>query len=94
MRKEDLLSRYGGEEFAVMLPHTDRLGAAILAERVRETIEEHDFVVPSATFSITISMGIASFPLDEVENDAELLKIADTRLYEAKHEGRNQTVFE
>ena len=94
MRKEDLLARYGGEEFAVMLPHTDRLGAAILAERVREAIAEHAFVVPSATITITISMGLASFPLDEVENDAELLKVADTRLYEAKHEGRNQTVFE
>ena len=94
MRKEDLLARYGGEEFAVMLPHTDRLGAAILAERVREAIAEHAFVVPSGTISITVSMGLASFPLDAVENDAELLKVADTRLYEAKNQGRNQTVFE
>lgn len=94
MRKEDLLARYGGEEFAVMLPHTDRLGAAILAERVREAIAEHDFVTPAATINITISMGLASFPLDEAADDAELLKIADTRLYEAKAEGRNQTVFE
>ncbi|MDA0335948.1 MAG: diguanylate cyclase [bacterium] len=94
MRKEDLLARYGGEEFALMLPHTDRLGAAILAERIREAIAEHAFVVPSATISITISMGLASFPLDEVGNDAELLRVADTRLYEAKRGGRNQTVFE
>lgn len=94
MRKEDLLARYGGEEFAVMLPHTDRLGAAILAERVREAIAEHDFVVPSATITITVSMGLASFPLDPAADDAELLRIADTRLYEAKAGGRNQTVFE
>ena len=94
MRKEDLLARYGGEEFAVMLPHTDRLGAAILAERVREAIAEHKFVVPSATVSITISMGLASFPLDEVEDDFSLLKLTDRRLYEAKRSGRNQTVFE
>jgi len=94
MRKEDLLARYGGEEFAVMLPHTDRLGAAILAERVREAIAEHVFVVPTGDINITVSMGLASFPIDEVEKDAELLKVADTRLYEAKHQGRNQTVFE
>ena len=77
-----------------MLPHTDRLGAAILAERVREAIAEHKFVVPSATVSITISMGLASFPLDEVEDDFSLLKLTDRRLYEAKRSGRNQTVFE
>jgi diguanylate cyclase (GGDEF)-like protein len=94
MRKEDLLARYGGEEFAVMLPHTDRLGAAILAERVREAVEEHSFVVSCATIAITISMGLASFPLDSVENDFELLKLTDKRLYEAKNSGRNQTVFE
>ena len=92
MRKEDLLARYGGEEFAIMLPHTDRLGAAILAERVREAVEEHSFVVSCTT--IAISMGLASFPLDSVENDFELLKLTDKRLYEAKNSGRNQTVFE
>lgn len=94
MRKEDMLARYGGEEFALMLPHTDRLGAAILAERVREAVEEHSFVVPSATIAITVSMGLASFPLDVVENDFELLKLTDKRLYQAKNDGRNQTVFE
>jgi PleD family two-component response regulator len=51
-------------------------------------------VVPSATVSITISMGLASFPLDEVEDDFSLLKLTDRRLYEAKRSGRNQTVFE
>ncbi len=94
MRKEDILARYGGEEFALMLPHTDRLGAAILAERVREAVEEHSYVVPSATIAITVSMGLASFPLDVVENDFELLKLTDKRLYQAKTDGRNQTVFE
>jgi two-component system cell cycle response regulator len=94
MRKEDLLARYGGEEFALMLPHTDRLGVAILAERVREAVEEHSFVVSSATIAITVSMGLASFPRDSVENDYELLRLTDKRLYEAKSGGRNQTVFE
>ena len=50
--------------------------------------------MPSATIAITVSMGLASFPLDVVENDFELLKLTDKRLYQAKTDGRNQTVFE
>lgn len=95
MRKEDLLARYGGEEFAVLLPHTDRLGAAILAERVREAVAEYSFVAdPATTVRITISMGLASYPLDNSETGEHLLRLADGRLYEAKVAGRNQTVFE
>ena len=48
----------------------------------------------SATIAITVSMGLASFPRDSVENDYELLRLTDKRLYEAKSGGRNQTVFE
>lgn len=95
MRKEDLVARYGGEEFAVMLPHTDRLGAAILAERVREAVAEHAYECGDGlSVSITVSLGVASFPLDEVKDAAELLRLADTRLYQAKSGGRNQTVFD
>lgn len=95
MRKEDLLARYGGEEFAMLLPHTDRLGAAILAERVREAIADHPYEVSSGeSIRITISLGLASFPLDAAETDLDLLKIADRRLYQAKDDGRNVTVFE
>lgn len=94
MRKEDLLARYGGEEFAVVLPHTDRLGAAILAERVREAVADHTFEVGGTALRITISMGLSSFPLDEADSGEQLMLVADKRLYEAKHSGRNQTVFE
>lgn len=94
MRKEDLLSRYGGEEFALMLPHTDRLGAAILAERVREAVAENAYETSAGQIKITVSMGLASFPLDEADDDRDLIKTADRRLYQAKDEGRNQTVFE
>ena len=78
-----------------MLPHTDRLDAAILAERVREAVADHTFVVDdSQRISITVSMGLASFPLDEIEGADDLVRIADKRLYEAKDGGRNQTVFD
>ncbi|MBT5059027.1 MAG: diguanylate cyclase, partial [Gemmatimonadetes bacterium] len=64
MRKEDVLVRYGGEEFAVMLPQTDRLGSAILCERIREAIAEHSFDIDAKSLRITVSVGVASYPLD------------------------------
>lgn len=94
MRKEDVLVRYGGEEFAVMLPHTDRLGSAILAERIREAIAEHEFAVDDKILRITVSVGVASFPLDNCTQPEELVAISDKRLYQAKDAGRNQSVFE
>lgn len=94
MRKEDVLVRYGGEEFAVMLPHTDRLGAAILAERIREAIGEHSFNIDGKVLRITVSLGVASYPLDDCTQPEELVAVADKRLYEAKAAGRNQSVFE
>ncbi|MBT3344844.1 MAG: diguanylate cyclase [Gemmatimonadetes bacterium] len=94
MRKEDVLVRYGGEEFAVMLPQTDRLGAAILAERIREAIAEHEFDVDGKILRITVSVGVASYPLDDCTQPEELVAISDKRLYEAKDAGRNQSVFE
>ena len=94
MRKEDILARYGGEEFSVVLPHTDRLGAAILAERIREAVAEHAFANDSHSTRITLSLGVASYPLDEVESAADLIGQADARLYKAKDMGRNQSIFE
>lgn len=94
MRKEDILARYGGEEFAVVLPHTDRLGAAILAERIREAVADHTFADDSHSTRITMSLGVASYPLDPVESDIDLIGQADKRLYRAKEMGRNQTIFD
>ncbi len=94
MRKEDVLVRYGGEEFAVMLPQTDRLGGAILGERIREAIAEHSFDVDGKILKITVSVGVASYPLDDWSEPEDLVAIADKRLYQAKAAGRNQSVFE
>lgn len=93
MRKEDILARYGGEEFAVVLPHTDRLGAAILCERIREAVAEHSFANDSHSTRISLSLGVASYPLDAIGSAAELIGQADRRLYRAKEMGRNQTIF-
>ena len=94
VRQEDVLARYGGEEFAVMLPHTDRLGSAILAERIRESVADHSFVRKGDSGRVSISLGSASFPIDGVDSVEELIEVCDRRLYQAKHRGRNQTVFE
>lgn len=83
-------SRYGGEEFAIILPHTDLKGAYIVGERLRETIEKADFPCqekqPMGT--LTISMGIAES--SEKVNSAKLtILVADAALYRAKKDGKN-----
>ena len=94
MRKEDILARYGGEEFAVVLPHTDRPGAAVLAERLRESAAGHFHSNGSRRERVSISLGVASFPLDEANSVEELIERADSRLYKAKELGRNRSVFD
>ena len=94
VRKEDVLARYGGEEFAIILPHTDRLGAAILAERVREAVAANECTSGDQSVTVTISAGVVSLPLDQVSTVEEFVEMTDRRMYQAKREGRNQTVFE
>ena len=94
LRKEDVLARYGGEEFAIILPHTDRLGAAILAERVREAVAANECTNGDQSVIVTVSVGVVSLPLDQVSTVEECVEMTDRRLYQAKQDGRNQTVFE
>ena len=94
VRQEDVLARYGGEEFVIMLPQTDRLGSAILAERIRESVSEHNFERSDVQQRVTISLGSASMPIDEVASAEPLIELADQRLYQAKQHGGNQAVFE
>ena len=94
VRKEDVLARYGGEEFAIILPHTDRLGAAILAERVREAVADSECVSGEHAVTVTISLGVVSMPMDEVATIEHFVELTDRRMYQAKREGRNQTVFD
>ncbi len=92
LRLEDVFCRYGGEEFAVILRTTDLPGAALVADRIRTSVEalvtEHD----GATIRVTLSAGCAS--LSECVGDApdQLVALADRRLYGAKHGGRNRVV--
>lgn len=89
-RAEDTVARMGGEEFAILLPDTNRLGTAVLAERMRIAIEKERFILGGKIVPITVSIGIASRDADPVDTVDQLLNIADKRLYLAKQSGRNR----
>lgn len=87
----DLICRYGGEEFCVLLPECPRDKALELAEELRKKIAEQTIVLRREKTHITISIGVASFPTNAI-NPKELIHKADLALYQAKEKGRNQVV--
>jgi diguanylate cyclase (GGDEF)-like protein len=89
-RTEDTVARIGGEEFALLLPDTNRLGTAVLAERIRSAIEREQFITGDKIVPITVSIGIATFGVDPADSIDQLLGVADNRLYLAKNAGRNR----
>jgi diguanylate cyclase (GGDEF)-like protein len=91
LRDVDLPARLGGEEFAVLLPETDALGAEGLAERLRAELAALELQGPGAEpVHVTASFGVALYP--EVGTGDELLSLADAALYEAKAAGKNRVV--
>jgi diguanylate cyclase (GGDEF)-like protein len=92
IRKEELFARYGGEEFAVVLPETNSEGGAQVAERIRQLVESHLFQYEGKVYQVTVSMGVATTQGDDSLTPHELLRQADEKLYQAKHEGRNKVV--
>ncbi|MHB8453135.1 MAG: GGDEF domain-containing response regulator [Acidiferrobacterales bacterium] len=90
VRNGDIVARVGGEEFAILLPETNRLGAAVLAERIRAYLEQEQIDVAGKRVPVTASIGVATFEAEQVDSFDELLSIADKRLYLAKNAGRNR----
>jgi diguanylate cyclase (GGDEF)-like protein len=93
-RPADLLARYGGEEFVALLPETDAIAAAALAERLRHAVEGQaiDHAHSSAAEVVTVSVGVATaVPWGNGDPEA-LVEAADRALYRAKEQGRNQVV--
>jgi diguanylate cyclase (GGDEF)-like protein/PAS domain S-box-containing protein len=93
LRDIDILGRYGGEEFAILLPETDEHSAGLIAERLREAMTEIPVQTGRGPISITISLGVAVIRADTIEL-AVLLDHADTAMYAAKQAGRNQVAVE
>ncbi len=81
LRQSDLVFRYGGEEFVALLDHTDKKGAALVAERLRTLVNLYT--------SVTVSIGVSSYPEDGAEEEPLIAK-ADAALYKAKANGKNQ----
>jgi diguanylate cyclase (GGDEF)-like protein len=92
LRQTDVLARFGGEEFVILLPDTDQDDAVQIAEQVRERIQRAHFVIPSGkSINVTLSIGLAVLHPENHINDAkQLLSAADQAVYAAKLSGRNR----
>jgi len=90
VRPDDHVARFGGDEFALLLPQTDHATSSKIANRIRLVIERHNFDVGphNERASVTFSMGLAS--VKEGDTPKSLLDRADQALYKSKQEGRNQ----
>ena len=91
LRKSDILTRYGGEEFAIILPATNMASALEKAKRIRQQVESAGFdgIVTGKPLKVTISIGVANFPEHGAEYEA-IVTAADSALYKAKKSGRNR----
>lgn len=91
VREVDVVARYGGEEFSVILPETDATGAYVVAEKIREAVENHAFAdaTGQCDVHISVSVGVATFPENSYDKET-LLRQADDALYRAKGSGKNR----
>ncbi|MFH0802023.1 MAG: sensor domain-containing diguanylate cyclase [bacterium] len=92
LRPTDVICRYGGDEFTVTMSNSNRIGAVMLAERVRQAVEDYEFVLGNHIVHITVSGGVAAFP-EDAETKKDLVDKADKALYEAKRKGRNKVCY-
>lgn len=89
VRETDIVARYGGDEFTIILPETDAEKALVTAERIRRCVEAKEFITGRGeSFQLTVSIGVAAFP-DHAQSATELLEKADFAMYEAKAANKN-----
>jgi diguanylate cyclase (GGDEF)-like protein len=91
-RRQDIVCRYGGEEFVIVLAETKLAAAVKVAEKLRSQIEQARFKCGANEIPVRISLGVAGVDVHQPRTEADLVRIADTGLYLAKHSGRNRTV--
>jgi two-component system, cell cycle response regulator len=90
LRAYDSAARYGGEEFVLVIPGTALSGAVLVAERLRQAVLEFAFPAPMEDLTVTVSLGVATFPSPMVDSVDSLFRQADEALYRAKQNGRNR----
>ncbi|MDD5292378.1 MAG: diguanylate cyclase [Candidatus Omnitrophica bacterium] len=93
VRRSDFPARYGGEELSVLLPNSDIEGVKKCAETIRSRIENEDyFMTDTGPLKVTVSIGVASFPMMDIPTADDMVKLADAALYEAKKQGKNRVI--
>ena len=95
-RSEDVLIRFGGEEFVVLMPDTSGPEAAVLAERIRKKVEGHCFICEDIEISVSASIGVSAIEGSEFEyvsDPEELICMADRAMYTVKQNGKNHTCY-
>jgi len=90
LRVHDIVGRYGGEEFALLMPETGSKGALVVAERYRKRIEDFVLIDDEKELRLTISLGVASYPDSRINSIDDLIRLADNALFQAKNNGRNR----
>jgi diguanylate cyclase (GGDEF)-like protein len=93
LRSYDIAARYGGEEFVAVLPDAVHTEAIFVADRIRQAIQAIKFNGTLAPLSITVSLGVSTFPARDCTTMDEFIKLADDALYRAKAKGRNRVEF-
>lgn len=91
LRQNDMLSRYGGEEFVVIIPETDLNGGREVAEKIRQTIEKLEFIYKKEKVKVTVSIGVSQAREGDTHPE-EVFERADIAVYQAKANGRNQVI--
>jgi len=93
LRDVDIIARYGGDEFVILLPHTPVDMAVKIAERIQSEINRHIFLIEDGlAIRVTASFGVAGYP-DHARDEVELLKLSDQAMYMAKSLGKNRVVL-
>jgi diguanylate cyclase (GGDEF)-like protein len=93
VRREDVFSRYGGEEFSVISRGIDREGAVAFGERLRRRVDQRPFLYQGASIPVAISVGVVEMQAHGCRDATQLVRAADEALYQAKADGRNRVVM-
>ena len=88
VRETDVVGRYGGDEFVIVLPETSLRGALTVAERIRKRVERFEFAARNLSIRLTVSLGVANCPRHALTAEG-LIRKADAAMYRAKELSRN-----